>query len=274
MKYIPERLDRAGFWPWAVLLVLGHLLLSYATIAGAKLGALDTLAVLALSLVVGARFRDIGWPAWAGIMFMLLTMGLGPLGVAGYAIAANLPMAAFMTLMNAYGWIVGPMNLVLLIVAGSVPGRSAIDSAGDAIVQVFGSEGESELPPGAASNHQSDFDQMRHSLLVSAAVIAMLVGGGVLWIYARQPSPSQYYQPPLQSPQQAQSSPAQRAQPSSSQPAPTYAGGGGAGRRRRCPGQGDQRFSPSAAGRLIRAAALAAGGSRRSRPERGGRRER
>jgi len=125
MLKVPGVLNRAAFWPWAICLVLGHVLLTLATISGAKLGALDSLVVIALALAVGARFRDIGWPAWIGVSFILLTMVVGTLGVTAYAIANNLRPAQFMEAMNVYGWFSGPLNLALLVLAGSMPGGKA-----------------------------------------------------------------------------------------------------------------------------------------------------
>ncbi|GLH80662.1 hypothetical protein SSBR45G_55710 [Bradyrhizobium sp. SSBR45G] len=229
MKFIPKVLDRAAFWPWAVLLVLAHMLLTFATMSGAKLGGLDLLVVIALALVVGARFRDIGWPAWMGISFMLLTMGLGPLGVAAYAIANNLPMDGFMAAMNVYGWVSGIVNFALLIVAASVPGRQPRQAASEAIAQVFGLEGQSAssgasyaaaASAGASADEAWAFGQMGTTLVVAAGGILVLVVSGVLWIYARESVPSRSYSPPVQSSQQA--APAQTVPPPP-QPAPAYA---------------------------------------------------
>jgi hypothetical protein len=125
---VPERLDRPTFWQWAVCLVIAHIVLTLLAAAGGAFGAVDSLAIIALALVVGARFRDIGWPVWIGPTLMLVTMLALPLVATGYAIANHLGTPEFLTLMNAIGLLVGPANLLLLIVAGSVPGTAVANS--------------------------------------------------------------------------------------------------------------------------------------------------
>jgi hypothetical protein len=125
---VPERLDRPTFWQWAVCLAMAHIVLTLLTAAGGAFGAVDSLAIIALALVVGARFRDIGWPVWIGPTFMLVTMLALPLVATGYAIANHLGTPEFLTLMNSIGLLVGPANLLLLIVAGSVPGTAVANS--------------------------------------------------------------------------------------------------------------------------------------------------
>jgi hypothetical protein len=125
---VPERLDRPTFWQWAVCLVIAHIVLTLLAAAGGAFGAVDSLAIIALALVVGAQFRDIGWPVWIGPTFMLVTMLALPLVATGYAIATHLGTPEFLTLMNAIGLFAGPVNLLLLIVAGSVPGTGVANS--------------------------------------------------------------------------------------------------------------------------------------------------
>jgi len=203
MFKVPGVLDRAAFWPWAVCLMLGHILLALATMSGAKLGALDTLVVIALALAIGARFRDIGWPQWTGVTFVLLTMLVGPLGVTAYAISNNLRPAQFMEAMNVYGWFSGPLNLALLIVAGAMPGRGVPPAESGAVVSEHApfdgvaSQGASAVQAAttaattaASSNAQSSFAQMRSTLLISASGILALLVVAVLLIYARTPQPT------------------------------------------------------------------------------------
>jgi hypothetical protein len=126
MKFnVPERLDQPTFWQWAIGLVIGHIVLTLLAAAGTPVGALDTLAIIALALVLGARFRDIGWPVWIGPTFMLVTMLALPLAAVGYAIASSLSPPELLKLMNGIGLFAAPANLVLLIVAGSVAGTAA-----------------------------------------------------------------------------------------------------------------------------------------------------
>ena len=141
MKKSPKRLDRPSFWKWAILLVLGLVVLSILPLYSAALSvggpnaafivglAVATMALARLVLLVllaialARRFRDIGWPAWIGPTILLVTMvGLQFL-VAAYATATLdedilewAPTAA---------WISDSLSLLLLIVAGFVPGKPA-----------------------------------------------------------------------------------------------------------------------------------------------------
>jgi hypothetical protein len=147
MKF-PPRLDRPTFWMWVVPLVLGHLLLAAILMSGAKgLGAIDTVVIVWLAMVVAARFKDIGWPRWIAPVFMLGTMLVLPLVAVGFAIATNAAPANLLSLINNIGLIAGLANLLLLIVAGSVPGDPQADRLA-AAVQVF-DDGPPvlELPP-------------------------------------------------------------------------------------------------------------------------------
>ena len=121
---VPERLDRPTFCLWAICLVAAHIVLTLLTMNGAPFGAMDSLVVVALALVVGARFRDVGWPVWIGVTFVLVTMLALPLVATGYAIASGLSTPMFMDLMNRIGLFAGPVNLLLLVVAGAVPGTA------------------------------------------------------------------------------------------------------------------------------------------------------
>ncbi|MBR0894552.1 hypothetical protein JQ616_06280 [Bradyrhizobium tropiciagri] len=125
MKF-PETVDREVFWTWAVPLVIAHVALSLAGRAGITgVSALDTVAVLWLARLLARRFRNIGWSGWIGASFLIGTMLVIPLGIVGYAIANKLPPAQFETLTGAVGLVSAVVNLVLLIVAGSVPGKAS-----------------------------------------------------------------------------------------------------------------------------------------------------
>jgi hypothetical protein len=124
MEKIPKRVDRPAFWMWTVPLVLGHVLLNVLIANGSAgpFGAADTVIVVYLARTLGWRFRDIGWPVWIGPTILLVTMIGLPFLLLGIAIMNNVgsQITEWFTL---YGLIVGPLNLVLLIVAGSVPGK-------------------------------------------------------------------------------------------------------------------------------------------------------
>ena len=108
--------------------MIGHVIAATSASKGfSGLGAIDTVIVLWFARVIGARFSDIGWPAWIGLSFVLVTMVLLPLLVVGYAIANNLPPNKFMELMGGLGAFTAAANLLLAIVAGTFPGRERID---------------------------------------------------------------------------------------------------------------------------------------------------
>jgi len=138
MKKSPKRLDRPSFWKWAIPLVLGLVVLSILPLHSAALsvGGLNAVVIVRLTvtlvrlvllvllaIALARRFRDIGWPAWIGPTILLVTMlGLQFL-VIGYATATLdedilewAPTAA---------WISDSLSLLLLIVAGFVPGKPA-----------------------------------------------------------------------------------------------------------------------------------------------------
>ncbi len=129
-KKSPKRLDRPTFWMWTVPLVVGHVVLTIVlTILGASgavrsLGAVDTVLIVFLARVLAWRFRDIGWPVWIGPTILLGTMLGLPFLILGYAIASHAG-GRIMQWIWLVGVIAGPANIVLLIVAGSVPGKPA-----------------------------------------------------------------------------------------------------------------------------------------------------
>jgi hypothetical protein len=75
-------------------------------------------------MALARRFRDIGWPAWIGPTILLVTMlGLRFL-IVGYATATN-DSDILLEWGPMFGWISDSVSLVLLIVAGSMPGKAA-----------------------------------------------------------------------------------------------------------------------------------------------------
>src|SRR5262245_1758336 len=149
MKKPRKRLDRPSFWKWAIPLVLGLVVLAILGRSGAVrlvgefdtgLNAVDaiTLTLTAIALVslvlivllamaLARRFRDIGWPAWIGPTILLFTTLGPPFLVVGYTFAEPLfneiPDIGEEWVLMA-GWISASVALVLLIVAGSVPGKA------------------------------------------------------------------------------------------------------------------------------------------------------
>ncbi|HLH90368.1 MAG TPA: hypothetical protein VKX28_18100 [Xanthobacteraceae bacterium] len=119
-----KRLDRPTYWMWAVPLVAGHVILGLMMMSGTatSLGSIDTGLIIGLAVVLAARFRDIGWPAWIGPTILIGTMFGLPFLVLGIA-AANGTGSRMMGWLSLYGLFSVPVNLILLIVAGSVPGK-------------------------------------------------------------------------------------------------------------------------------------------------------
>ena len=140
MKKSPKRLDRPSFWKWAIPLVLGSWFLSILplssaarsvggpnaavivrlTVATQALARLVLIVLLAMALA--RRFRDIGWPAWIGPTTLLVTM-IG-LPIAGGYAAATLDVD-ILKWAPTVALVSDSLSLLLLIVAGFVPGKPA-----------------------------------------------------------------------------------------------------------------------------------------------------
>jgi uncharacterized membrane protein YhaH (DUF805 family) len=125
MDKSPKRLGRRTFWMWVVLLVLGHVLaigmIPPGSAAPLAMIGIDDVILILLAIALARRFRDIGWPVWIGPTILLVTIGLPFLGI-GIAMM-NHAGDQIMQWLPLYGLISGPLNLVLLIVAGFVPGK-------------------------------------------------------------------------------------------------------------------------------------------------------
>jgi uncharacterized membrane protein YhaH (DUF805 family) len=137
-----KRLDRPSFWKWAIPLALGLVVLPILSVSGAvrlvggTIGAINTVVIVVfaiglvrlvllvlLAVALARRFRDIRWPAWIGPTILFVTMlGLPFLGVS-YA-TATYDSDIVLEWGWMAGWISDSVSLVLLIVAGSVPGKA------------------------------------------------------------------------------------------------------------------------------------------------------
>jgi uncharacterized membrane protein YhaH (DUF805 family) len=212
---LPKRLDRPAFWMWPFPLIVGHLFLAVSIAAGLPgSGTIDTVIVIFLAGVLVSRFRDIGWPGWIGPSFMVVTMVLFPLAAAFYAGANKLPPDRLMELLSRIGLIAGPLNLLLVVVAGSVPGKARIDAT---------AIGEGLLLPAQAAGETTSVLATR-----SDSKVVFLVGaGGVLAVFviglfiARGLAPNkQFNASPSSSPQVApltQVSPSPQVRPNTPQ---------------------------------------------------------
>jgi uncharacterized membrane protein YhaH (DUF805 family) len=129
-KKLPVRMNRLSFWQWAGPIVVGHFVLTFAMASGFQMaGSLDTLLVVFLAIALARRFHDIGWPVWIGPTFLIGTMVVLPLVAIGYAIATGVRSDAPLQWISQIGLVFGPLNLLLIIIAGSVPGRPEVAEA-------------------------------------------------------------------------------------------------------------------------------------------------
>jgi|SRR5215467_12841914 len=138
MEKSPKRLDRLSFWKWAILLVLGLVVLAISGVSGAarSVGGINTVVIVVsakalirlvlivlLAMALARRFRDIGWPAWIGPTILLVTTLGPPFLVVGYVnVTYNEDFREWASMVRL---ISDSVNLVLLIVAGSMPGKAA-----------------------------------------------------------------------------------------------------------------------------------------------------
>lgn len=120
-----HRVDRAAFWLWAVPIVFAHGLFAVAMVYNVHtpLGSVDTGLIVVLAIVLVGRFRDIGWPVWIGPAFLLGTMLVLPIVLLVYMISVG-AAGSFLDAMMAVGQFSSVGNLALLVLAGSVPGRT------------------------------------------------------------------------------------------------------------------------------------------------------
>jgi hypothetical protein len=129
-----NQLDRRSFWIWTIPIVTAHCLLAIAlangTIVG-PLGPMDTLLIVLLAVVLVGRFRDIGWPTWIGASFLIATVLVLPAVALLYAIVSSDKAHEFPRFVILIGRFTVPANILLLVVAGCVPGRpTAFEPAG------------------------------------------------------------------------------------------------------------------------------------------------
>jgi len=125
-----NRLDRPTFWMWVIPIALAHLLLSMLAASSMSLGVtspwgtMDTLVIFVLAMAIAGRFRDIGWPSWIGGLFPVVTMLLLPFAALVYEISAGNAAHHFPESLMVVGQFNLAANCLLIVLAGSVPGRS------------------------------------------------------------------------------------------------------------------------------------------------------
>ena len=148
MKKPRKWLDRRSFWKWAIPLVLGLVVLAILGRSGAArsvrlVGGANAFVIVVsamalarlvlivlLAMALARRFRDIGWLAWIGPTILLVTTLGPPFLVVGYVNSTY--DEDFREWASMVGGISDSVSLLLLIVAGSVPGKTARK-----VVQVF-----------------------------------------------------------------------------------------------------------------------------------------
>ena len=119
-----HRIDRRTFWLWAIPIVCVHGLFAIAAVHNVKtsLGGVDTALIVVLAMALVGRFRDIGWPVWIGPTFLLGTMLVIPMVIFFFMASIGTAGSAFLPALSVYGVFSGLGNLVLLVLAGCVPG--------------------------------------------------------------------------------------------------------------------------------------------------------
>jgi uncharacterized membrane protein YhaH (DUF805 family) len=112
-----------GSWFLSILPVGGvarSLGLNSAVSVGLTVGLARLVLIVLLALALARRFRDIGWPAWIGSTVLLVTMIGLPVVFLVYASDVDILEWA-----PTVAWMSDSLSLLLLIVAGFVPGKPA-----------------------------------------------------------------------------------------------------------------------------------------------------
>jgi uncharacterized membrane protein YhaH (DUF805 family) len=134
-------LTRKEFWirmawllPAKFALTFVALLMLTSTKTSGPFGAMDTMIAVFIAITIGARFHDIGWRRWLGVLLTLVLMlGLPIVTLIAVAMSNSLPHGA-----NPFDvWYVGTPStiglLVLIVVAGSWPSRK-LSAADEGVV--------------------------------------------------------------------------------------------------------------------------------------------
>jgi uncharacterized membrane protein YhaH (DUF805 family) len=130
-----SRLNRQYFWVWIGCLVVAKLAVDFGFILSPELHfltSIDTVIVIFIAIAIGARFRDIGWPRWLGIVLTLLIMLVLPIVLlfavlipnGGIDTNATNPIDAFPWY---FGWSSTFCMIVLVVIAGTRPSRELPD---------------------------------------------------------------------------------------------------------------------------------------------------
>jgi hypothetical protein len=91
------------------------------------LGYADTAIIIVLALVVGARFVDIGWPRWLGVVLVLVMAIVLPIALIFASPMISTRPQSPLDVVPDLAWIGTVMQLTLLIVAGVKKSASGPD---------------------------------------------------------------------------------------------------------------------------------------------------
>jgi hypothetical protein len=115
-------LGRRSYWLLvAALIVLKVgvvMLIMSAPQVSSFLRYVDTAIIIVLALVVGARFVDIGWPRWLGVVLVLVIAILLPIALIFASPMISTRPQSPLDVVPDLAWIGTVMQLTLLIVAG------------------------------------------------------------------------------------------------------------------------------------------------------------
>jgi hypothetical protein len=87
----------------------------------------DTGIIIVLALVVGARFADIGWPRWLGVVLVLVLAVVLPIALIFASPMVSTGSQNPLDAVPDLAWIGTVLQLALLIVAGVKKSASGLD---------------------------------------------------------------------------------------------------------------------------------------------------
>jgi uncharacterized membrane protein YhaH (DUF805 family) len=94
---------------------------------------LDNAAFIVLLLAVAARFKDIGWPRWWGVGFLIFVMAVLPVVLLFTVVKPplGLPPAGVIDSLAQWGWVSTVLLLVFLVFVGTRSSRFAAPGESD-----------------------------------------------------------------------------------------------------------------------------------------------
>jgi uncharacterized membrane protein YhaH (DUF805 family) len=94
---------------------------------------LDNAAFIVLLLAVAGRFKDIGWPRWWGVGFLIFVMAVLPVVLLFTVVKPplGLPPAGVIDALAQWGWVSTVLLLVFLVFVGTRPSQAAAPGESD-----------------------------------------------------------------------------------------------------------------------------------------------